>query len=106
MALVAKGWKTPCRIFETDGAYSCEMNGEAVPGAWTSEQLEEFWAQFLTAERTHPLVQLVCHGEPCDETTYLYRVALKDWALKHSPQHPAANPRKPINLRLTEPDEF
>lgn len=60
-------------------ALRCEVNGEQVDvfDAWT-------WLA----------------GEPISEAEFLYLEALRDHALAHEPDHPAAQPRRPID-RMT-----
>ena len=42
-------------------------------------------------------------GEPIDEAEHRYMVAFAAHARVHMPDHPVANPMKPINLRLVSP---
>jgi hypothetical protein len=44
-----------------------------------------------------------CCGSPIDETEYRFLLHRKGWAVEHDPEHPAANPRKPINVRKLLP---
>lgn len=42
-------------------------------------------------------------GHPITMAEYYFLLRRKDWAEKHAPEHPAANPREPINLRKLKP---
>ena len=42
-------------------------------------------------------------GREISEEVYLYLVADRAWARKHRPEDPAANPRKPVDLRAQPP---
>jgi hypothetical protein len=98
--LVPKGWETPCRI-EFDGErFTCILNGEQMPGAWTSHDLEEHWAGWLTAQTESPIVKIIVRGKACTEDEYLYRIEMKKWAETHRPEHPAAATSQPIDVRL------
>ncbi|HVI92319.1 MAG TPA: hypothetical protein VM659_28775 [Dongiaceae bacterium] len=44
-----------------------------------------------------------CAGEPIPEAEYNWRVALRQWAIKHAPDEPEATPRKPVDLRQMPP---
>ena len=106
LRLVPRGWETPCQIFEVGGRFSCEIDGETIPGSWTSEELEPIWADWLTAQTDHPMVKLQAHGRACDLGEYLYRIEYKKWAAIYQPQHPCVNPLKPINVNLLPADDF
>lgn len=47
--------------------------------------------------------QIALFGEPVDEAEYQYLLATARWAREHSPDHPAANPRRPIKLHELPP---
>ena len=42
-------------------------------------------------------------GRIITQAEHDYRLTLKAWALANDPSHPAANPRKPINLAAMPP---
>lgn len=44
-----------------------------------------------------------CCGRPISEHEYRFLLRRKAWAVEHAPDHPAANPYKPIDLRTLEP---
>lgn len=44
-----------------------------------------------------------CAGEPITQAEYDWRVALKQWAVKHAPAEPEANPKQAVNLRQMPP---
>ena len=106
LRLMPKGWEVPARLIESDGIYTCEIDGEPVPGEWTADTLAMAMGDWVTASDSNPIVRLIIWGKPCDEAAYQHRLAVKGWALQHQPAHPAANPREPINLRLAPLTEF
>ena len=106
LRLVPKGWEVAARLIETDGIFTCEIDGEPVPGEWTADTLAVAMGEWVTATASNPIVRLIIWGKPCDEAVYQHRLALKAWAFQHQPDHPAAKPRWPINLRLAPLTEF
>jgi hypothetical protein len=44
-----------------------------------------------------------CALHPIDQTEFLFLLKRTTWARTESPDHPAANPRKPIDLRKLKP---
>lgn len=106
LSRVPKGWGVPCQIIETDGRFSAVVDGEPLLGAWTADEIRDFWADFLFAKATHPMVQLQAHGMPCDRATYDQRIAMKVWARTHNPDHPCLHPMRPMVTFLLVPTEF
>lgn len=45
----------------------------------------------------------ICCGTPISEKEYRHRLRRRAWALEHDPDHPAANPRRPIDVRTMKP---
>jgi hypothetical protein len=46
-----------------------------------------------------------CAGNPITEREYHFLLRRKGWAEDHAPEHPAARPHEPINLRKLPPVE-
>jgi hypothetical protein len=46
-----------------------------------------------------------CAGHPITEREYHFLLRRKGWAEDHAPEHPAAKPHEPINLRKLPPLE-
>ena len=44
-----------------------------------------------------------CAGHPIDPGEYRFLIRRAAWARQHSPDHPAANPREPIDVRQLKP---
>jgi hypothetical protein len=105
-SLVGKGWAVPCRLDLKDGLYSVEVDGEAIPGAWDSEQLGMLLENWVTAKDTAPIVRVILWGQPCEEHVYAHRLAMKEWASQFSPDHPCLTPMKRMNPRLLPATEF
>lgn len=92
MRLVRKGWhKVPARIHFEDGLWQAEINGAmvgpAVQNPLKSDALYRIWE----------------HGRKITQAEYEHALTLKVWAEKNDPTHPAANPRKPIDLTEMNP---
>lgn len=110
LRLVRRGWAVPARIWkhlrpregDPEGAFffTCSINGDAMPGEWKPEDLEAHWANWLTAEGESPIIKIMARGEECTEDEYNFRLEMKAWAVANSPEHPAARPDKPIDVRL------
>ena len=90
MRLVPQGWKVPCRIVRTeiDGTYLWQtvVNGElsAISSDPVAVDVDRIWH----------------HGSQIEEHEFWYLEALRDTA---PPDHPARNPRKPIDPALLTP---
>jgi hypothetical protein len=44
-----------------------------------------------------------CGGRPISFSEFTYRATRREWAKQYAPWHPAANPRKPIDLPTLPP---
>lgn len=44
-----------------------------------------------------------CAGHPISKTEYEFLLRRKAWAVEHAPEHPAANPRKRVDVRTMKP---
>ena len=104
--LVKKGWAVAAEIHVEDGRYFLTVDGEDQGGQWPVERFGRGLLEWLGVVDADIFGRVLQFGEPCDEATYLHRLAVKDWALNHSPQHPAATPWLPINLRTVVTEEF
>lgn len=64
--------------------WSAVIDGEPVgePGIEPTPQVMDIWTS----------------GEPIPEAEYRYLTELAAWARQHAPEHPAANPRRRIDL--------
>lgn len=86
MRLVKKGPKVAARIINIDGYWQAEINGDA-EGPRVSNPLE-----------SRSVMRIWETGVLIEEAQYRYLLDLKAWAEKNAPTHPAANPRKPVDL--------
>lgn len=91
LRLVRHGPWVPARIVRRpDGQWQAIVNGESYradpdPGR-------------------APWVFRIWHGgRVIDRAAYLEMLRVKGWAQAHQPDHPAANPRKPIDLTAAPP---
>lgn len=89
-------------------------NGPFVPVAiWIEKTVDETTGELLDDERYVALVNgkpedpariwTYCAARPIEEDEYRYHLEMGQWAAEHQPDHPAAHPRKPINLLNMEP---
>jgi hypothetical protein len=46
----------------------------------------------------HQVMHVWLSGRRIDRGRYDWRLATKDWARQHAPEHPCLTPNKPINL--------
>lgn len=106
LKLVRGAWRCPCRLTLTDGAYSCEIDGEAIPGSFDEATLQEMFADWLVGKAVSPIIKLILYGQPCDEAECAWRNATREHNRVHNPDHPSVNPTKPINRRLLSADNF
>jgi hypothetical protein len=44
-----------------------------------------------------------CAGHPIARSEYRFLLRRRAWAHQHAPEHPAANPREPIDVRQLKP---
>lgn len=102
--LVHGGPPVPAQIIWDGFVYRVEINGRD-EGAWTREQAEVAWGDSVMRGDafTHPLLKLVLFGKMVDEPDYRHRCRLRDWALKHDPEHGAAKPRDRVDLNKQKP---
>ncbi len=89
--LVRKGPWVPARIIFEGGLWRAEINGLA-DGAPTPDYLDH-----------RAVMRIWESGRAATEPEFDHALALKAWAEKHAPTHPAANPRKPIDLTTIPP---
>lgn len=111
LRLVPKGWPVPVlirRLDEIGHPFTAEIDGVPLPNAWTRERLETEAAESISRGELfeHPFLRIVLFGQPCTETEYRHRLALKTWATAHAPWHPCLNPMRPIDQRLLPAEDF
>jgi hypothetical protein len=104
--LVPKGWECAARIWLADGIYRAEVNGIRLACEWVTDQIDGRIVEWKTGPATDSFERLVIFGKPCTQAQYEHRLAFRDWALMHSPRHPAANPLTPIDPRVLDADDF
>lgn len=73
-------------------------------GLWSA------WIDGLLCGPPHPdpvyatgVYRIWYSGTRSDEGTYLFRLDLREWALRHDPEHWAARPYQPIALDVRPP---
>ncbi|MDB5243748.1 MAG: hypothetical protein JWP57_4374 [Spirosoma sp.] len=92
MRLVKDGPKVAARIWQDDnGLWRAEINGEVQEPAGADPY------------RARGVLRIWHSGRRCTEGEYRYRLELKAWALANNPDHPAANPSRPISLKRMPP---
>ena len=88
--------------------------GPFVPVAiWIDKQVDEVTGELTDDERLVALangktadptrVWSFCARHPITEEDYRDFIEVQEWASHHSPDHPAANPYRPLNLLDMEP---
>jgi len=90
LRLVKGGWAVPAQIVETAAGWCAIIDEIALPpnpDPAQAEGVERVWTS----------------GHKIDEAEYRYLTAVKEYAAKHAPDHPALNPRKPIDHMLLRP---
>ena len=88
--LVRAGPFVPAKITHAGGLWCCTINGEERTRAdnpWAVADMDRVWF----------------YGQRIAESEYDYMLAMKLFAERHQPEHPSANPRKAIDLRLLPP---
>ena len=86
---------------DLDGRYSVTIGGVTGLESWTCGSAEEMFLELVAAGENafrHPLLAIWLFGREVDEETYNLRLATAAWAQEYVPDHPAANPDKPIDL--------
>lgn len=108
ISISPKGWKVPARVTIEDDVIRLVINGSQVIDRWYVNELGNLLADATMAGTLfdHPLFRVVLFGEPCDETTYRHRLALRDWAVDNAPWHPCLHPDKPIDPRTLPATDF
>lgn len=91
LRLVKRGWPVPCQIILRDGPlWQAERDG-VLAAPHPDPAIAEYVADIWTG------------GSKVDEFEYRWLIALKAHCLAHEPDHPAVNPRRPIDHRLLAP---
>ena len=100
--LVRRGPWIAARISTEREFFCVEIDGQRVGGFYPVQSVEERFADLLAADGDpyrDPLLQVLLFGRRIDEAAYYYRLTLGRWARIAMPDHPAAHPRKRIDLR-------
>ena len=103
---VPGGWAVPARIGALDDRYWFEHDGKLIQVVLTAEEAWAIAAHWITGEKIDPIARIIVFGEPCDETTYRHRLALRRWAYNNAPWHPCLHPDKPMDSRLLPAADF
>jgi hypothetical protein len=85
LRLVRQGPLVPAQIVCVDGLWHAEIDGVAYAAAADPAEAPKVFDIWLRAARTTP-------------EEYAHLLVVAEWARKHQPDHPAANPGKPISL--------
>lgn len=97
LSMTRGGWKVAARLSLSGGKWVAIVDGEIDPTQPTPEQL-------LTMDATaHAIGRIMLYGQECSEAEYLRRLAMKNWARDHAPNHPCLNPYAPINSFTAPP---
>lgn len=88
MRLVKKGPEISAKIDFVDGLWIATINGVVV-GSPTADPAE-----------SEAVIKIWTHGRMIDDAGYRFLLFRHEWYLKNQPEHPYANPEKPIDLRL------
>lgn len=107
--LVKGGPRVPVRIWFGRAVIDGEMQDRGLD--WRvqiGERTDQFEKDEETGYRCRiPLpvskVWPHCGRWPISPTEYLHLMKVKQWAEEHAPEHPAANPYLPIDLKQLEP---
>lgn len=90
LRLVRGGPHVAARILHDDGQWQAIIDGVAAdPHADPAQAVGVF--------------RIWHGGRRCTQAEYDYRLSLKSWAVAAMPQHPAAQPRQPIDLASLPP---
>lgn len=90
MRLVPKGWQVPVQIIrDQDGIWQVIANGEA-----REPNSDPILAGVSRVWESATMI---------DQAEYDYLIAVRDHARAHDPDHPAADPTKPIRVALLRP---
>src|ERR1044071_2146193 len=87
--LIRRGLRVAVRIFEDGGGLRVMVDGRTERADGTPLDVHEVWPY--------------CAGHRITEREYEFLRARADWASEPAPDHPAANPREPIDLRSLKP---
>ena len=108
VSLVPKGWGVPARIVRVSGRFSAWCDGKPVVGAWRPDDLERAAVEAMGDGElfAHPFLRISLFGTPTDRATYDHRLAMKDWATAHCPDHPCLHPLRPMDPRTLPAEDF
>lgn len=108
LRLVPRGWQVPALIELRNGIYTGMVDEIPLPGRWTGGELDALIADALICGElfTRPMTRLLTFGQPVSEITYRHQIAVKRWAEREAPWHPALHPNEPIDPRLYPATDF
>jgi len=90
LRLVRGGPQVAARIVHDDTGWWAEINATKYPAAadpFEAEGIARIWH----------------YGRRVDVPEYEYRLKLAAWAREHDPDHPMANPERPVSPNATKP---
>jgi hypothetical protein len=108
LSLVPKGWGVPVHVTIENDVIQITVNGSQAVDVWSVSKVDDMLAE-ATIDGTlfdHPLFRIVLFGEPCDETTYRHRLAMREWAAAEAPWHPCLHPEQPMDPRTLPATDF
>lgn len=106
LAKAPRCWKVPARIGLENGLYTAEIDGEAIDGSWSEDDIEWQLFEWLTHAGSYPFFHLVLFGRPSTGAEFKWLLALKDWAAIHNPNHPCLHPLRSMDPLTLKADDF
>jgi hypothetical protein len=98
--LVQRGPWVGARLEIHNGRISTWEDGVHVIDGIAADSVGDLFADAASegAAFTHPLLRLLLFGVKIDQAEYDYLIGLAEWARTNAPDHPSAQPKRPIDL--------
>lgn len=87
-----------CEITIADRLVRLSEDGNPATDAVSLDELDDLLVAWAMGEQQHPLVRTLLFGEAISAAQHRHLLTVAAWARVNAPNHPAANPDRPVDL--------